>query len=170
MTAQRPTGLGRGRSGRRGGGEPSWRGQEGGFVAGAEALLLGVLVFVFGTLVLLNGWLAIDARFATSAAAREAVRAAVTADAGADLAGVATAAGSAVLVAHGIDPSRATIALVAGDQRRCAEVRAVVTVDVPLAVVPSLRGRTGTLPVSSTHGEVIDPYRSGLPAEVACGF
>jgi hypothetical protein len=143
---------------------------EGGFVAGAEALLLGVLVFVIGTLVLLNGWLAIDARFATSAAAREAVRAASAAEPGADLAAVGAAAGRAALVAHGIDPARAGVELQVGAQRRCAEVRAEVTLQVPLAIVPSLRGRTGSLPVSSTHREVIAPYRSGLPEGVDCGF
>jgi hypothetical protein len=147
-----------------------WRGHEDGVVAGAEALLLGVLVFVFGTLVLLNGWLAIDARFATAAAAREAVRAVTTAEAGADLATAAATAGRAALGAHGIDPSRASIALVAGDQRRCAEVRAVVTLEVPLVVIPSLRGRTGSLSVRSDHRAVVDPHRSGLPEGVVCDF
>jgi hypothetical protein len=144
--------------------------REAGFVAGGEALLLGVVVFVFGTLVLLGGWSVIDARFAAAGAAREAVRAAVTAEPGADLGAVGVAAARTALAAHGLDPARAAVHVAHPGQRRCAEVQATVRVEVPLAVIPSLRGRSARVPVVATHREVIAPYRSGLPAGVHCGF
>jgi hypothetical protein len=148
----------------------SLRDDEAGTIAGAEALLFGVLVFLFGTLVLVGGWAVIDAKFATSAAAREAVRAAVEAAPGADLATVGRGGAMRALVGHGIEPSRARILLRAGRQERCAEVRFEVALDVPLPVIPSLRGRSPRVPVSSTYAEVIDPYRAGLPAGVSCAF
>jgi hypothetical protein len=143
---------------------------EAGLIAGAEALVFGVLVFLFGTLVLVGGWAVIDAKFATSAAAREAVRAAVEAELGADLASVGRGGAAQALAAHGIEPSRASVLLRAGRQERCVEVRFEVALDVPLPVIPALRGRTARVPVSSTYAEVIDPYRAGLPEGVSCAF
>jgi hypothetical protein len=143
---------------------------EAGLIAGAEALVFGVLVFLFGTLVVVGGWAVIDAKFATSAAAREAVRAAVEADAGADLAATGRAGAVRALAAHGVEPSRATILLRHGRQERCAEVRFEVGLKVPLPVIPSLGGRAARVPVTSTYAEVIDPYRAGLPEGVSCAF
>lgn len=139
-------------------------------MAGAEALLFGVLVFVFGTLIVLGGWAVIDAKFATSAAAREAVRAAVEAAPGSDLTTAGRSGAVRALSAHGVDPTRATIQLRAGRQERCAEVRFEVGLQVPLPVIPSLGGRSARVPVSSTYAEVIDPYRAGLPEGVSCAF
>jgi hypothetical protein len=53
-----------------------WSGDDG-FAGGLEALVFGVLIFVIGTLLVVNAWAVVDAKFATSSAAREAVRAAV---------------------------------------------------------------------------------------------
>lgn len=142
---------------------------EDGFVAGAEALLFGVLVFVFGTLLVLNGWAVIDTKFATSAAAREAVRAAVEAEVGADLAAVGDAAARTTLTSHGRTAASATVVPLRAVQERCAEVRFRVTVDVPMTIVPGFAGRP-TVAVSSDYAEVVDPYRSGLPAGGRCGF
>jgi hypothetical protein len=152
---------------------PTWRqrcDEEDGLIAGAEALVFGVLVFLFGTLVFVGGWAVIDAKFATSAAAREAVRAAVEAEPGADLGAVGRSGAARALVAHGIEPSRARILLRSGRQERCAEVRFEVGLEVAMPVIPSLRGRTARVPVSSTYAEVIDPYRAGLPEGVSCAF
>jgi hypothetical protein len=146
------------------------RAEEDGLIAGAEALVFGVLVLLFGTLVLAGGWAVIDAKYATSAAAREAVRAAVESEPGADLVAVGRGAASSALAAHGVEPSRARVLLRAGQQRRCAEVRFEVGLDVALPVIPSFRGRTARVPVSSTYAEVIDPYRAGLPEGVSCAF
>jgi hypothetical protein len=43
-------------------------------MAGIEALPFGFLVLVAGSLLLANAWAVVDAKFAASAAAREAVR------------------------------------------------------------------------------------------------
>jgi hypothetical protein len=146
------------------------RDDEAGLIAGAEALVFGVLVFLFGTLVLVGGWAVIDAKFATSAAAREAVRAAVEAAPGADLAAAGRSGAAQALSAHGIEPARAAVRLLAGRQERCAEVRFEVGLEVAMPVIPSLGGRTARVPVSSTYAEVIDPYRAGLPEGVSCAF
>ena len=45
-----------------------------GFVGGTEGILFGVVVFVFGTLILFNAWAVIDAKMAVSSAARETAR------------------------------------------------------------------------------------------------
>lgn len=50
-----------------------WRGEDG-LVAGAEALAFGVLVFVVGSIIMLNGWAVLDAHLAVNAAAREGTR------------------------------------------------------------------------------------------------
>lgn len=56
-----------------------WR-DESGFVGGFEALPFGFLVFVAGTLLLVNAWAVFDSHLAASAAAREAVRSFVESD------------------------------------------------------------------------------------------
>jgi hypothetical protein len=147
--------------------------REDGFVAGAESLLFGVLVFVIGTLIVVNAWSAIDAKFATSAAAREATRAAVEAAAGADLQAVATAAAHATLQGHGrhTAPGLRVTPVGATTLARCAEVGFAVQVDVPVLDLPLIDRRMATYRVRSEHRELVDPYRSGLPVDeggVAC--
>ena len=147
---------------------------EAGMVAGAEALAFGVLVFVFGTLVILNGWAVIDAKFATSAAAREAVRAILQAPVEAsssELRERAEGAARRAFVAHGRDgesvlvtPSPGALAL-----RRCAEVEVVAATSVRSALVPGLRGPE-VFVVRSSHVELVDPFRSGLPEGLHCAF
>ena len=147
---------------------------EAGMVAGVEALAFGVLVFVFGTLVILNGWAVVDAKFATSAAAREAVRAIVQAPVEASpsqLRDRAEGAARHTFVAYGYDaeavqvaPSPGALAL-----RRCAEVEVAATTRVRSALVPGLRGPE-LFQVSSRHVELVDPFRSGLPEGLHCEF
>lgn len=148
---------------------PAQRGlrSEDGFVAGAESLLFGVLIFVIGTLIVANAWGAIDAKFATSAAAREATRAAVEAPSGADLHGVATDAALMALDGHGRGESRGfTLTSVgANELSRCAEVGFEVQVEVPVLSMPGIDRRLTTYIVRSEHRELVDPYRSGLPVE-----
>ena len=148
---------------------------EAGMVAGAEALAFGVLVFVFGMLVILAGWAVVDAKFATSAAAREAVRAVVQAPAGtspAQLHDRAAMAARRVFVAHGleadavsVEPSGAAdLAL-----ERCAEITLSAVTEVRSTLAPGLQGPT-LFRVMSRHAEVVDPFRSGLPEGVHCDF
>ena len=146
-----------------------------GAVAGFEALAFGVLVFVFGTLIIVNGWAVVDAKFATNAAAREAVRSVVEADPGSDgwtLQTRAEGSASQAAAAHGhnnvtINTSPSPLSLA-----RCAEITITASVQVEATVVPGIV-TTPLYNVNSTHSEVVDPFRSGLEAADgvdACGF
>ncbi|GGI05619.1 hypothetical protein [Egicoccus halophilus] len=151
----------------------SHRSGEAGFVAGLESLAFGVLVFVLGTLAVVNAWAVIDAKFATSAAAREAVRAAVESpDAGAQPAR-AEAAARAALAGHGLEHPAQIVPVVVG-LARCQEVAYRVRTEVPALLLPGITARVRPFVVSSEHREVVDPYRSGLAVTQgeapACGF
>ena len=146
---------------------------DGGFVAGLEALAFGVLVFVFGTLILLNAWAVVDAKFATNGAAREAVRAVVETPGGATLSDlqlreIALEAARTASAAHGYAPGAVTIRPLTASgtlsQTRCAPVRIEAIVEVRATTLPGLVGPRLTT-VASVHEEVIDPFRSGLRAE-----
>ncbi len=136
---------------------------EQGMVAGLEALAFGVLVFVFGTLMVLHGWAVVDARFATSAAAREAVRAVTQAPVDAttvELEMAATSAATQALAAHGyaVAPTLVDTALT---RQRCATVAVTVELEVGAGVVPGI-GPPVSYPVRSRYAEVVDPFRAGL--------
>lgn len=163
---------------RRAGGDPASR--EHGAVGGAEILVLGFLVLVTGTLLLAACWAVVDAKFAVSSAAREAVRAAVEAPGGSDLEEVATTAADAVFEGRAapVDPSLelavdgTTVdgglpAGGAGEARRCGRVSATVRARVPTVVLPGV-GLLLPVDVRATHSEVIDPYRDGLDGEARC--
>lgn len=150
-----------------------WR-REDGMVGGAEALVFGVLVFVFGTLIVVNGWAVVDAKFATNAAAREAVRAVVEAPAGSSghaLQQLARNAAHQAVVAHGHDQVAVASSPGVLTQTRCAPVSITASVEVRSTILPGITGPS-LYNVSSTHEEVIDPFRSGLAAVEGelCGF
>lgn len=134
-----------------------------GFVAGAEALIFGVLIFVIGTLIVVNAWGVIDAKFATSAAAREVTRTVVESTPGTDLQARAEAVARSTLAGHGRGGADLRVTSVGADGlSRCAEVGYEVEVTVPaVAFVGSVA--LGRFRVSSRHYELVDPYRSGLP-------
>lgn len=134
-----------------------------GFVAGFDGLAFGVLVFVFGTLVVVNAWQVVDAKFAAAAAAREAARVVVES---ADGSGAEAAAVEAI-EGHGRSPSRLTL-VQSGSFARCSRVIVEARYRVPLVVVPLIGGFGDGLVVSARHAEVVDPYRSGLPGAAAC--
>jgi len=143
-----------------------WPTDEQGMVAGLEALAFGVLVFVFGTLTVLHGWAVIDARFATSAAAREAVRAVVLAPVDAsstELKALAVGAAGQAFAAHGYttEPELVEAELT---RDRCATVAVTVEVQVRATVVPGI-GPSATYPVRSRHAQVVEPFRAGLGSQ-----
>lgn len=142
---------------------------EAGFVAGSEALIFGVLILLSATIVILNAWAALDARFATAAAAREAVRAVVMAPSDADLLAVATDAAAEAFTGHGRDPYDLEVVWAgAGDapaRVRCGEVRFRVATSVPVLLVPRWR-QPPTFEVSAVHAEVVERYRAGIAASV----
>ena len=148
---------------------------EHGQVGGLEGLAFGVLLFVFGTLLVANAWGVIDAKLAAMSAAREAARTFVeTAPADGALA-MARRAAEDALVAHGRRADRAEVDVAvagggsgAGRVARCARAVAEVRYVVPLVAVPLL-GQVGDgLTVTARHSELVDPYRSGVPGTAAC--
>lgn len=140
-----------------------------GQVGGVEGMAFGVLIFVFGTLVVANAWGVIDAKMAATAAAREAARTYVEAGSGAAAGAAAEAAAMDAIVAHGRARERATVARVDGGAFvRCEEVTIEVTYRVPMIAVPLLGEAGDGLTVTSRHAEVVDPYRNRLPGPAAC--
>ena len=143
------------------------RSDESGQIGGVEALVFGVLIFVFGTLVIVNAWGVVDAKFATSTAAREAARTFVeapTATAAAD------DAEDAARQAMGTRPAdRTRIERVEGSFERCSRVTLQVSYRVPFIRVPVLGDFGAGFAVASRHTEVVDPYRNGSATEARCG-
>ena len=138
-----------------------------GQVGGIEAIPFGLLIFVVGTLLIANAWAVVDAKFATDAAARQAVRTYVeSTDPDAAL-GEARAAGLDAVEAHGRDAVRATVGPV-GDASlaRCERVTFEAVYEVPALSLPFIGGY-GRAPfrVRSVHSELVDPFRSGVPGE-----
>lgn len=151
-------------------------------VGGVEALPFGILVFVVGALLVANAWAVVDAKLAVDAAARQATRryveARVSSTEGASGAEQAAVdAGLAALDAHGRDPAQATVGLSglqgAGGQQgftRCARATFTATYRVPALTVPWVGGFGDGIEVTSSHSELVDPYRSGVPGSAeACG-
>lgn len=164
-----------------------------GLAAGAEALVFGVLVFVVGSIIVLNGWAVLDAHFAVNAAAREATRTIVEAG-GVTRTPMVGASGSRVeagavhdvaaetMAGHGKDPSMLddpgdfVVTLVddpwpgdTGTPERCARVTVQVHYPVQGIRLPILGGWQAPVRVEGLHTELIDPLRSGLAGRADCG-
>lgn len=153
-------------------------------VGGVEALPFGLLVFVVGALLVANAWAVVDARLAVDAAARQATRTYVEAEVEAGSTGGreperrAVDAGLAALAAHGRDPGAARVGLsdlqgVGGQTgfSRCARATFTATYEVPALTLPWIGGFGAGIDVTSSHSELVDPYRSGVPgsAEACAG-
>jgi hypothetical protein len=160
----------------------SLRSDDRGQMGGAEVLPFGVLIFVIGTLLVANCWAVVDAKLATDAAAREATRAfveapVVDASASREAEADAVAAGLDALAAEGRDPGRATVALTelaapggGTGYVRCARVTFTATYRVPALTLPWIGGYGGGFEVTSSHTELVDPFRNGVPGEAgSCG-
>jgi hypothetical protein len=159
----------------------AWRSDDRGQMGGVEALPFGVLIFVIGTLLIVNAWAVVDAKLATDAAAREATRRFVEAPV-VDASGVRDAEASAVtdgldaLAASGRDPGRGAVALTGlaapggGDGYvRCARATFTASYQVPALTLPWIGGYGGGFEVTSSHSELVDPFRNGVPGEAeAC--
>lgn len=137
-----------------------------GFVGGTEGILFGVVVFVFGTLILFNAWAVIDAKMAVSSAARETARTLVEGD-GAVAPAVAAGreAFDATSAFSGADLAAPDIT---GEFRRCGRVDVTYTYSVPAISLPGGIGWGNGFDVSATHSEIVDPFRSGLDGEAVC--
>lgn len=142
---------------------------ERGAVGGLEALPFSVLIFVAGSLLLLNAWGVIDAKFAVTSAAREATR--TYAEAADPASGDAAARRTArdAIASYGRDPDRLELRGPRGAFVRCARVSYTATYPVPAIRVPFVGGFGHGFDVTATHTERIDDLRSGLPGEARCG-
>lgn len=138
-----------------------------GAVAGWEVLPFGFLLFVVGALVLANAWGVVDTKMAVTAAAREGARAYVEAPEAGSAPQRASRAVRDVLAAHGRDAQPPAVSI-RGQFARCAPVSVTVAVTVPSVVLPWVGGFGGDITARSTHGEVVDPLRSGVPGEAGC--
>lgn len=141
-----------------------------GQVGGMEVLPFGFLVFICGTLLFVNVWGVIDAKFAVTAAAREAARAYVEADDAAQAHAEAQARAVETMDAYGRGGDRVTIANAELSEPfgRCARVSITVTYDVPIIAIPFIGGLGNLEPVESTHTEIVDPFRDGLDGVASC--
>jgi Mg2+/Co2+ transporter CorC len=153
------------------------RAGDAGAIGGIEAIPFGLLIFVVGTLLIANAWSVIDAKLAVNAAAREATRRYVEAEAGSGSAEQqATEAGLAALEAHGRDPSHASVQLTgldapggSGSLVRCARVTYTASYQVPAVALPWVGGFGHGFHVTARHSELVDPFRDGLPGDAtAC--
>lgn len=135
-----------------------------GFAGGLDGLVFGVLLFVFGSLAVVNAWQVVDAKFAMASAAREGARAFVESSGSVD---EAESAAVEAVVGHGRVPRRLSLS-VDGAAARCARVVVEARYRVPFVVVPVVGSFGNGLVVSARHSEVVDPYRSGLPGAASC--
>jgi hypothetical protein len=152
-------------------------GSDTGMVGGIEALPFGLLVFLVGAVLTANAWAVIDAKLAVDAAARQAARTYAEAEIPAEAERDAVAAGLAALDAHGRDPDEAELALTglegADGQAgftRCARATFTASYEVPALSIPWIAGFGDGIDVTSSHSELVDPYRSGVPGSAeGCG-
>jgi hypothetical protein len=138
-----------------------------GQVAGIEAIPFGLLVLTVGVLLVAHTWAVVDAKFVTTAAAREAARAYVEAP----LPGVAEAsameAAGAVVERSGRDPGTLHLDRLSRGFGRCVPTRFEAVLEVPTVATP-WRGDRPAHSVRADHSEVVDPYRNGLPGLATC--
>lgn len=145
---------------------PRCRG-DAGQVGGIEALPFGLLIFVVGSLLIANAWAVVDAKFATDAAARQAVRTFVESGDPEGALDDARDAGLDAIAAHGRDRARARVASVGPTRlERCERVTFEAVYEVPALSLPFIGGY-GRAPfeVRSSHSELVDPFRSGLSGD-----
>ncbi len=143
-----------------------------GQVGGIEVLPFSILIFVIGTLLVANAWAVIDTKLAVDAATREGVRALVEAPDEEQGASAADQVAREAISGHGRQPTK--LALDAPTYpdgtgfRRCAPVSLRASYPVPAITLPWVGGHGEAFRVSSTHTEIVDPYRSGLAPGGSC--
>lgn len=136
--------------------------------AGSEVLPFAVLIFVFGTLLLVNAWGVIDAKFAVTSASREAARTYAESDGGATGERAAEIAAADAITAYGRDPDSMELSQPEGAFVRCGEVTYTASYPVPALKIPVIGGFGKAFDVTSSHTTRIDRLRAGLDAGSAC--
>lgn len=145
------------------------RGQAGGM----EVLPFALLIFVGGALLIINIWGVVDAKYATDAAARESARWVVetagqttTADA---LRAGATTIATDTLADHGrTGPATVEVGPPGAAFVRCERIEVTVSIEVPAIRLPFVGGFGDAFDVRATHGELVDPTRSGVDGMASC--
>jgi hypothetical protein len=141
-------------------------------VAGSETLFVSALIFVGGTLLLINLWAVLDARMTAGVLARHGSRTAADEIRRSDevlaLARRAVDESALGLGRRDAVGVEATVDGRSGDNLRCAPVTVVVTLTVPAVRLPFGLRDLGTKVVRAQHTERVDPYRSGLEGDIAC--
>ncbi len=150
---------------------PSAASHQRGAVGGIEMLPFGLLIFFAGTMLIANTWVVIDAKMATSSAARESVRFLVESDG--DINGA---------LAHGESAFDAQVksggalgsfevesgGVIDSSFVRCARVTATYEYTTPVISVPFIGSWGNGIHVQSSHSEIVDPYRAGLGTASLC--
>ena len=137
-------------------------------IVGLEVLPLLVVVFVVGTLVFAQSWMALDAKIAATAGAREAART-FAEHPGARPARAAEAASQAGLRAmsgYGLAGTARVVAIGAVSNSRCARVTFEAANEVPRLALPTSAWSQVTVRARST--ETVDPFRHGLEGRARC--
>lgn len=146
------------------------RRDDSGQVGGWEVIPFGLLVFVVGTLLLVNAWAVVDARLVVGDSAREGARAYVHEDTEQAARRAADRAIHASLDGRGQHHRQITIDPIDVEPRfeRCARVMVTVHEHVPAIVLPFIGGFGHGFTVTGSQRELIDPFRSGLDEGSAC--
>lgn len=144
-----------------------------GQVAGIEALPFGLLIFVAGSLLLVNMWGVVDCKFAADAAAREAARYVVeSARLDRDPAEVRAGAEAVALRTlrdHGRErPPSVHVRPEDALLQRCERIQVTVSTKVPAIQLPFFGGFGESFDIVATHSELIDPTRSGVGGRADC--
>ena len=134
--------------------------------AGMEVIPFGLLTFVVGALLVANAWAVIDAKMAVSAAAREAVRAFVEAPDADQADALARAAAESAIAGFGRNPGNLVLTALDNEFARCETVRYEASYQIPAVRVPWVGGFGAGFTATARHAEVVDPYRTGVPAAV----
>lgn len=142
---------------------------EAGFVGGGEVLPFGVLIFVVGTLLMVNAWAVVDAKLVAQAAARETARSYVESDGSPEALDEAKARGREAVSGMGRNGKKLKLLVDAPVFDGCAPVTVTARYPVPSVHLPFLGGFGRTFDVTARHREIVDPLRSGI-SHGDCGY
>ncbi len=137
-------------------------GDERGQIGGVEAMIFGVLVLVVGVLGLATAWAVVDAKMASSSAAREAARAYVESDGSGQAWIDAAERGREAFAGHGRNPAAIDLPRPDDAFGRCGPITVTASTNVDLPRLPGIRAVARRVRVRASHTEVVDPYRAGL--------
>lgn len=141
---------------------------ERGIVGGSEVLPFGLLIFVCGSLLFVNAWAVVDARFAVASAAREATRAYAESTDEGDGHRAAQEAAREAMVAYGRDPDELTLNGPRGRLVRCGTVSYEASYQVDAIRMPFIGGFGNGFTVTASHTARVDELASGLGEESEC--